>query len=217
MAQQPVLSNLSDELAPPLRLAAAYAPGRARGLWTALLLLDSRLGRAALRASEPLVGQLRLAWWRDRFRSSAATWPEGEPLLAELAAWDGERPALEGLVDGWERLVGGDPDPSDIAELAGARAEAVLALARLLGCAARMDAVAAMARYWALADLAHTLGSNEARDLAAAAETRAARLPRALRPLIILMDLPRWGEVQSADGSGLRALLRIVRLGMVGR
>ncbi|MCA1662499.1 MAG: squalene/phytoene synthase family protein [Novosphingobium sp.] len=211
-------ARLADELPPPLRLAVAYAPQRARGPWTALLVLDRRLARAALSASEPMLGQIRLAWWRERFRSPASAWPEGEPLLAALASFEGERGALEALVDAWEKLIGGAPDSTDVAELGEARAAAVLALARSLGCAARLDdAVAAMARFWALSDLARALGSDAARDLARAAETRAARLPRSLRPLAILMDLVRWPEADPSGGPGLRALLRIVRLGLWGR
>src|SRR5690349_15922803 len=100
------VSALVGELSPPLRLAIAYAPRPARAAWTALLVLDQRLRRAALGASEPLLGQVRLAWWRDRFRSPASEWPEGEPLLAALAGFDRERVALEALVDGWERVLG---------------------------------------------------------------------------------------------------------------
>lgn len=208
---------LLAELPPPLRLAVAYAPTRTRAAWIALLLLDRRLARAALGASEPILGQLRLAWWRDRFGTAAAQWPEGEPLLAALAAFDGERAALGALVDGWEGLVGGEGDAAALARLVAARVGVVVALARMLGCPSSCDAVAAMARQWALADLAVMLDRPEARDLAAAAQTPTVRLPREMRPLVILAGMSHMSHAQPNGGHGVRALLRIVRLGLLGR
>jgi len=209
LGQRPDLQDLSSELPPPLRLAVAYAPAAARGRWIAMLLLDRRLGAVALGAREPMLAQLRLAWWRERFRTPAQEWPEGEPLLAALRVLDAERGALEGLVDGWEKVVGGQLTPAALAQLSEARAETVVALARTLGCGAECDSVRAMARSWALADLAHTLG----RESSTAAATRAVRLPRALRPLTVLFGLSQ----ESGERAGLVSLLRIVRLGLLGR
>jgi len=199
------ISALAAELPPPLRLAVVYAPRRARALWTALLVLDGRLARAALTASEPLLGQVRLAWWRDRFREPASAWPEGEPLLAALAPLDAERRALEGLVDAWEALIDDEPGAAAVAELGEARAQAVVALARTMGCAAADDAVAT-ARSWALGDLAQITRSDVARDLARRARARSTPLPRDLRPLVVLAGV--------SNGAGL---LRILRLGLFGR
>ena len=185
--------SVLDELTAPDRLAVVYAPRPAKAAWTALLALDERLARAALGAREPMLAQLRLAWWRDRFREPASSWPEGEPLLALLRAWDGERPALEALVDGWERTVG-DPDAADRSALAHARIEAILALARLIGANDDPARVAAAARRWATGENAPAIP-----------------LGRALRPLTILAALA--GE----ERRGLRGWLRVVRLGMLGR
>ncbi|QGN53809.1 squalene/phytoene synthase family protein [Novosphingobium sp. Gsoil 351] len=178
-----------------MRLAIAYAPGQARSAWTALLAFDHRLSRAVAGASSPLLAQLKLAWWRDRMRTAAATWPVGEPLLAALTAFDGERPALEALIDGWEGLVGDDADENALARLVEARTGAVAALARVIGCPVDGLAIAASARRWTMP----------------CAAIAVQRLPRALRPLLILANLPPAEEV------GALALLRIVRLGMFGR
>ena len=184
------------ELPPPLRLAVVYAPARVRGVWSALLLIDHRLSRAVAGASEPLLAQVKLAWWRDRMRTPAAQWPQGEPLLAALARFDGERPALEALVDAWEGLIGGETDEPEMDRLAQARAGAVAALARVSDCPANADAIEVLARRWTGSD---------------AAQADTVRLPRALRPLAILANLPR-----SSD-AGPWAMLRIVRLGLFGR
>ena len=197
-------TDISAELPAPVRLAAGYAPARARGLWTALLTLDERLARAALGATDPMIGQLRLAWWRDRLREPASDWPAGEPLLAALRAWEAERGVLEGLVDGWERTIGGDPSDDERARCVAARTDAVVALSRLLGCEGAE--VAPAARDWAQADLALRLGEG------ADARLPLRRLPRAMRPLAILAEL-----AGRPAGSGLRRFARIVRLGMIGR
>ena len=195
-----ISGGLSAELPPLLRLAVAYAPGPARPAWTGLVLFDHRLSCAVAGASSPLIGQLKLAWWRDRTRESASRWPKGEPLLAALAPFDGERDALEALVDAWEGLIDEEGRTDARVELSHARAGAVAALARTLSCAADHDAIAALTRRWTMPDSA---------TLANAALAKA-RVPRALRPLVILADAP-------PSGAGLGALLRIVRLGMLGR
>ena len=187
---------LSAELPPLLRLAVAYAPAPARPAWAALVLLDHRLSRAVAGASSPLIGQLKLAWWRDRMRESPACWPGGEPLLAALALFDSERDALEALVDAWEGLIGAEEEEAGAFQrLADARANGIAALARTLDCPADPNAIAALARRWTMPD---------------SPQSATVRLPRALRPLLILADAP-------PSGGGLGALLRTVRLGMLGR
>lgn len=197
---------LWDELPPPLRLAVAYAPRRARLAWAALLVLDRRLARVALAAGEPVLAQIRLAWWRDRFAEPASAWPAGEPLLAALHGWDGERGPLAGLVDGWEGLVGVELDRAALPSCIEGRVAALVALDQLTGGKAA-DAVAEVARRWASADLAARLG-----DKPMAETVRPIRLPRAMRPLIVLDGLARPGSAP-----GWRALGRTIRLGMVGR
>jgi len=199
---------LATELSAPDRLALAYAPRETRGRWTALLALDRRLGRAALHASEPMLGQLRLAWWRDRFRSPASAWPAGEPLLAALAPFDAERGALETLVDAWEALIGGAPEASAVAALSRARAAALLALARVLACDAPPTAVEALAHRWTLGELA-----PDALDDRVPVPPG---LPRAMRPLPILAELAADRGAQGLR-ERMRGLLRIIRLGMTGR
>ena len=185
------------ELSPPERLAVLYAPRRHQALWEGFLLLDRRLADAAREGRDPLMIQLRLAWWRDRFDQSAAEWPLGEPLLALLRAWDAERAALRGLVDGWEaRIVGEDGG----AELGKARVEAVCALARLSGV--RPDeSIRRAAAEW--------LGLEPAAG-------RAPIVPGTLRPLVILRGMA-LREAAGRPGGPLRDFLAILRLGLIGR
>lgn len=190
-------SAIADAIAlltPVERLAVAYAPAPARTIWLGLLALDRRLADAARDGREPIMVQLRLAWWRDRFAEPATQWPTGEPLLALLRAWDTERAALQALVDGWEaRSVGED----DGVQLTDARIDAMDAVARL--CALDPDpAIRRAAEEW----------------LGVVPPGRAPRLPLAMRPLVILRGL----AVRDSERLGpLRRLGLAVRLGLSGR
>ena len=194
-------------LPPPLELALAYAPASARERWRGLLALDCRLGRIALGAREPVLAQIKLAWWRERLAMPAAQWPPGEPLLAALHAWDPQRAALAGLVDGWEGLVGAEADAAAVGTLVEARAQACAALADLLGHGEAADEVLGLARVWARRELAGRLGF-----VSGPLATPPIRLPRAMRPLLVLVELARSGE----GGAALR-LARAVRVGLLGR
>ncbi|MEL0251854.1 MAG: hypothetical protein VW935_07885, partial [Novosphingobium sp.] len=149
------------------RLALIYAPVSARNAWAALLVLDRRLAEAAPSGREPLMIQIRLAWWRDRLQEDSEAWPSSEPVLQALKAWNGQHKVLVRLVDGWESAVIGEDGGVD---LRAARIEAYIALAQLLGVE-RLDAV----REAAL----------ETVDPSTPSRARQ-RLPRSMRPLAVL-------------------------------
>jgi phytoene synthase len=185
------------ELSPPERLAVLYAPRAAQVLWEGFLLLDRRLADAAREGRDPLMIQLRLAWWRDRFDQPSSAWPQGEPLLALLRAWDAERAALRGLVDGWEaRTVGEDGG----AELGKARVDAICALALLSGVRPD-DVVRRAAAEW--------LGLEPA-------GAGAPILSGKLRPLVILRGMA-LRDAAGRPGGPVRDFLAILRLGLFGR
>lgn len=196
------------ELTPPQRLALAYAPARAKADWETLLLLDARLASVVRGAREPMLAQIRLAWWRERLAEDTAVWPRGEPLLARLAGWGKAARGLSALVDGWEVLLGeGTLDPG---AFAAGRVGAVAALAEHLRADMTIGAENA-ARGWALADLAGHLGDAEERAvaLAASAAVEHGRVGRELRPVAVLRA--------AASGSGLAAMLGAMRVGIFGR
>lgn len=218
MSTDPLLELLPVHL----RLALSYAPVGARALTLGLFALDCRLAEIVRGTREPLLGQIRLAWWRDRLCEKAEAWPEGEPVLAALRLWGAEARALSALVDGWEGLLGDPPLQGDELErFVDGRARAFGALARLL----RADPGETMraARGWALVDLSRKLGDpserSTARELADQLDWRRSRLPRSLRPLAMLHGLARRamrrgeGELLAGGGAGLVAL----RLGLLGR
>jgi 15-cis-phytoene synthase len=200
---------------PPLsRLALAYAPEAARGAWLAFFALDARMAGVVRGASEPLVGQIRLAWWRERLAEPASAWPAGEPLLGLLRGWEGAHGRLGSVVDGWEVLLGEAPlGPDAFDQAAAGRAKGAVAVAEKLGLGERAVEVARLAREWALADFAANV--SDPRELAVledlTRDCRGASLPRALRPVVVLHGLTCRG------GSGPRRLLRGLRLGILGR
>ena len=183
--------TLLDILPPLQRLAIAYAPARVRPAWLALLALDARLGQLLRGSREPILTQIRLAWWRDRLREPASAWPTGEPLLAALGAWKGQHGGLGALVDGWEMLLGEAPLPDGaLTGFVAGRAAAMSALALVLERADMAAAAHQAGTGWAIADLAAHLSHPDeratARLLADRHDWRAQRLPRVLRPLAIL-------------------------------
>lgn len=208
--------ELIAALPPFSRLALAYAPAAARPVWCSVLALDARLARVVRDAREPLIGQIRLAWWRERLAEDSSAWPAGEPLLALLREWRNEQGTLGAVVDGWEVLLGDAPlDADSLLAAADGRAAGLVAAAVQLGEAGHAQAVRALGRSWALADLAHNLTDPTERaslaELAARAPAPAQSLPRVLRPAVVLEGLSRRPR------SGPAGLLHAIRLGILGR
>ncbi|RVQ69084.1 hypothetical protein EKN06_02420 [Croceicoccus ponticola] len=211
-----IYDDLNQSLPPPVRMAISHAPLRARELWTGFFALDRRFANILATGAEPMLAQMRLAWWRETLAQPAASRPAGEPLLAALTAWDSERLALAGLADGWEALIGDAPlDAAAFAALAGARAEAIAALVRICDAAELEIEASGRGYVWALHDIAAHLSDRTENDRvvalvrsAPATDGTAARL---LRPVAILDALAR------RRGGGLGNFALALRIGLFGR
>lgn len=217
------LTVLTDTLPALQRLALAYSPAGVREQTLGLFALDARLATVIRSASEPMLAQIRLAWWREMFDRPAADWPEGEPLLALLASWDEERAALVALADGWEAMTGeGGAATAAFSELANARGRSFGALARLVRASEKADVAEVLGREWAVADIAAHLSRDDEREaataLAAQQEWKAQRLSRRLRPLAVLHVLARRSmrRGESLDTLSPGALLPALRAGLLG-
>ena len=166
------METRETSLLPPQRLAIAYAPVELRPLLSLLLEFDARLADIVARSTEPLIGQMKLAWWRDALAAEPERRPKGEPLFAQLDSIPDKQlePVLLELVDAWEALLVG---------------EAVDAFA-----AARGRAIFSSYARWVRSTVdAGELGAGWASDSIAA--SRASPRPplfrdRSLRPLTIL-------------------------------
>ncbi len=210
---------LLDGIPPTHRLALAYAPASSRAQWLALFALDARLAGVVRAAREPVLGQLRLAWWRERLVDQSL--PRGEPLLSLLQGWGEHRSALVALVDGWEAMLGEAPlGESALSALAEGRAGAVAALARACGAGDDAKEAGRLALGWALGDLATHVSHSDERSAALALleaqPWKPVRLARSLRPLVVLHGLGIRHSA-GAQPSGIGALLSAIRLGIFGR
>ena len=208
-------------LLPERRLALAYAPARSRTLWLGLFALDARLGAVVQAAHEPLLAQIKLAWWRDELAKPSAMRALGEPLLALLHEWGEQAAALSALVDGWEILLSGEPlGPVELRQIAQARAAACLGLAARLDLSVAEPEVSCAAQGWALAELGAALTDPDqhaaANGLIAQHDWHRPKLPRELRPLLVLHGLAARQRGTAPLLPGPVAALRAVRLGLLG-
>lgn len=214
-----VSSNGADDvLYPDLRdprvmvaVARGWRPAAA-SLWA----LAARLTRLLAEAREPLIGQIKLAWWRDMMAMLATdpgALPKGEPLLAELAATWGGQAGLGELVDAAEAMLLAEDDDArrDAAERFGAR---------LFALSAAQGGDDPRGRRWGL--LWGAVQQEE--EKAARALFAAARMPLAGRGAFAgdraLLMLDRWAAAIATRGGERRwrsegALL--FRVGLLGR
>ena len=96
-------------------LSVLYAPAAARPALLALHGLDLELAQLVASTTEPMLGEIRLAWWRDALLALDGGQVPAQPLLALLAAEVLPRGVsgaeLAGLEDRWLGLIGSDTVP----------------------------------------------------------------------------------------------------------
>ncbi|MCB2047157.1 MAG: squalene/phytoene synthase family protein [Novosphingobium sp.] len=218
------MNGLLDTLPTLQRLALAYAPSGAREATLALLALDARLADIVRSASEPMLAQIRLAWWRDMLARDCGERPDGEPLLQALICWQGQESALIALVDGWEHLVADQQLGSeDMLAFCQGRGSAFAGLAGLIDCHDAREVARKAAESWTVADLAKRLQDQREKEavksLIGGQDWRRIALPRKLRPLAVLHGLAlrdlRKGIARQE--SGLSMLFVAMRIGLSGR
>ena len=216
-------SELLESLPLTQRLALSYASARTRNASLAIFALDARLGQSLRQASEPIMAQMRLAWWRDQFQVPPRRRERSDELVRALDPFAGYEDALIALVDGWELLLSEEFGKQPASAFASARAQVFLALARVVGATDAVDDVLLAGQRWALADLLTGLSDPLERDtamaLANASKRQGRRLSRSLRPLAVLDGLARRslakGGAPLLDGPG--SALSAFRLGLIGR
>jgi phytoene synthase len=216
-------------LDPDRTLALAYVPASRRAAVGALWRLDSALSSVLSTGREPLISQIRLAWWREVLEKLDTAPAPAEPVLKALAA--DVLPAgvsgaqLSAMEAGWAVLLSPDPlGAVDLELYASARGGLLFRhTARLLGEPLPGLAVEAGGGAWALVDLArHSKDADDAEAAVAAARAvQEHRWPARLRPLGMLAALarrdlepnrPRW-EAQGAP----RRMLRMLRHRITGK
>ncbi|WP_160729811.1 hypothetical protein [Pontixanthobacter luteolus] len=215
----------SDQLPLSQSLALAHAGTRVRQVLAPFFELDRRLSQFVSQAKEPMLAQMRIAWWRDQLGKKAEDRPAGDPVLAQLTAhWAGEEVALQCLADGWEALLAEPPLPSSAAnDFATGRAACFAAVARLSGNQDHASKAYSAGQRWALADLAARVSDGDERafvlEQAEGAGRAPSRMPFALRSIAILDRLAIRSLAQGGSEliRGRSEILLITRLGLFGR
>lgn len=216
--------NLSESLPPAMQLALAYAPVPVRPAWLGVMALDARLSDIVRHAREPMLGQIRLAWWRDLLSQDRSTWPEGEPLVRHIADHLAEvAPDLAELTSGWEYLLSAEAlTAGQLSRYASARGGAYARVSSRLSGAGGNSCGEHAATWWVLGDTFSRLSSAEERahllEIACATPRPTARLGWNARPLAVLgvlgeRAIRRREPMLEGRGSALLAL----RVGMFGR
>lgn len=148
-------------------LTALFLPADRRAAALALYAFNLEIARTREIVSEPLLGQIRLQWWRETIDGLFAGTPREHPVVDALGAairqHDLPRDRLEALIDAREADLDDGP-PSDLEALESYAAETSGALSALvMQTLAGWDATSlAAARQvgtaWAIIGLARAVG-----------------------------------------------------------
>lgn len=188
-------------------LALIHAPAKVREAIRALFAIDAAMADVVAKSTDPALGRIKLAWWRERLEDLDKGGPPAEPRLqqaaAELLPNNVKGRELAELEAGWATLL--DAQPS--AELVARRGSTLFAAGgRLLGSedafladAGALHALASVGRR----GLPELLRSAPAyRD-----RLRGHRFDRRLRPLTMLARAAvRDLGIEEPEGARARAL-----------
>ncbi|WP_336970373.1 hypothetical protein [Sphingobium aromaticiconvertens] len=216
-------------LVPLPSLLSAYA-GRDAARHRLLWVFDARLAQIVRTTTEPMIGQMRLAWWEDVLSDESGAKGRGEPLLAALRdAKLAGHPGLGAMLDGWEALLG-DAAPDDLALRAFGVDRGGGLFHALAGEDRAPESLIQAGAVWALWDLSGHVGSaSEAARAIAVAQTFLGAgngrdwmgdWPRAWRPMRLAFGLAVH-DVQRGRAAPRnltpRLYARLLRLALVGR
>ena len=106
-------------LSPDVELALLHVPARLREACRTLFEIDAAMGDVVARASDPALGRIKLAWWREQLQALDSHPPPAEPRLE--AAAEHLLPAgvtgaeLSELEAGWATLLDQEIDAGLVA------------------------------------------------------------------------------------------------------
>lgn len=175
-------------------LATLYAAPAARAGLFALHALDLELAEVTRSTTEPMLGQIRLAWWREQLQALDTGARPAQPVLTALAQHllpaGISGASLEPLEDAWLALL-----DDDVEAHAKARGRLFAAAAQLLLPGADASAIELAGRLgagWALVDVARGgVAVGEEALLRADERLAAVKLAAPARPLSGLAALAR--------------------------
>ena len=160
------LDDLLKRVDPDRWLSSRFIGDRlARADVVAIYAFDHELGRAPKVASNPLMGEIRLAWWRevlDEVYEARAVrqHPTAQALAGVITRHDRARAPLEAMIDA--RLRELDSEPMSLAEALdwakNTGGAAALLAAQILDSKAKAEAATAGGQAWSIGRLMATAG-----------------------------------------------------------
>jgi len=220
-------------------LCALAAPARQRDSLFVLLAFNDELGKIREIVSEPGLGEIRLAWWREILDREGAydagTHPVARALVSSVDRHNLETGNLQAMIDGRARDL--DPAPFETVEdlsayavaTAGSLARASLDILMIEDQEAK-EAATEVATAWALIGILRSLPYHEragrrlvggrlaladilacADDLLIAARGRSRKVPRKANPVTMLARLcdPYVERLQASAGDPRKANLEL--------
>lgn len=213
-----------DHITPLAGLLAAHAgvhADRQRAIWR----FDARLADLARTTSEPMIGQMRLAWWNEVVDDPHGVKGRGEPTVDALRATSAiTAPGLAAMIDGWEVLVvESEVGVAELRDYATGRGGGLFRA--LANVADAPDWLLRAGGVWALWDLSGHVGdaalAQAALDLARdAIPAEVGPWRREWKPLRIAYVLARQDVLagrRAPLGMPRGLALRILRIALVGR
>ena len=175
----------------PERLAVAYASVALRSALRLLLAFDNRLADVVGSSREPMIAQMKIAWWYDAVGKETGKRPKGEPILQELDKLGGNdvSRAMEQLLDAWGKLLSEEIwSAATLEEFARCRSEAIFGTYGN-GVGGGFDAVP-LGKQWAIADLRQRFGSRVGIAVPAMVDLPKSRKWRPLSILVLATGNP---------------------------
>lgn len=167
------LAELRAAMEAERRLILSYASPSTAPALAALLALDAALSHVLRTTSEPVLGQMRLQWWRDSLHRLDSAPAPAEPVLRQLEADALSRgltgAAMAPMADGWEELLLAETMTGGALQRYAAGRGVVFVLAGAALGAKPSDPLEQAGQGWALADLARHLRHGAEADAARAA------------------------------------------------
>ena len=107
-------------MSPDIELALIHMPAHMREAFRSLFAIDAAMGDVVARSTDPALGRIKLAWWREQLEALDDNPPPAEPRLTAVA--EHLLPAgvsgaeLASLEPGWATLLDPEIEPKLVAE-----------------------------------------------------------------------------------------------------
>lgn len=214
-----------DRLVDPEReLALSYAPREACEHLRALWLVDERFGAIVAGTTDPIIGEMRLLWWREAL-AAVSREDRAEPLLERVkAAIDetgGDGAEWGAMAEGWHALLQEPIQQAELDRFARDRGARLFSLsAGLLDHAPGppLTVIEDAGKAWALTDLSFRHSNPETSRLARSIARALlegidpAAWPKSLRTLGVLTVLARRDSRSGAFARRQGAPGRVMRM-----